>query len=119
MANVHDWSAAPPLAGVTRPHAAAPRKAPDADERLGAQRKVQSRVLFGLAVALFLSGFFASALWVIAAFAAFGAYVSRGADPSYCHNRFSDFDPLETAASREFEPGTAEWNIRMMRDHGG
>ncbi|MEH6772651.1 MAG: hypothetical protein V7668_01870 [Cereibacter changlensis] len=119
MANVHDRGAAPPLAGVTRPHAAAPRKAPDAGERLEAQRKALSHVLFAIAAALFLGGFFASALWVLAAFAAFMSFVARRADPNMSHHRLTRWEPIETGASREFHPGTVEWNIRMMRNHEG
>ncbi|WP_146170634.1 hypothetical protein [Cereibacter changlensis] len=118
MANVHDWGAAPPLAGVTRPHAAAPRKAPDADERLEAQRKVLSRVLFGIAVALFLGGFFASALWALAGFGAFAALVARKAGPAVGQSESMTSEAIETSACREFQPGTAEWNWRMMRMYG-
>lgn len=117
MANVHDWGTAPPLAGVTRPHAAAPRKAPEADERLEAQRKVLFRVLFAIAAALFLGGFFASALWVLAGFSGFLAVIFRFAktDASIMclPHKFE-----EGMFERELIPGSPEWHIKQIRDYG-
>lgn len=114
MTNADNHSA-PSLGGVFRdgPHARL-----DSDNTHARQRLTLFSILGAVAVICLLAGFYSPAFWVIAFFSGFGAAVSLVASPGYRVHGSDRFEPIETGASREFMPGTSEWNNRMMRNHG-